>query len=379
MKTFVMYTAFDYKNGKVTGGTRRFLEILYGLLNADNIVHLYIPREADIKRHKNLMRHNIYGKESRYFPNGLLNFLFNFNALRLIKKIQYDAFIIISVPYAIQCVLLRIKKLKFIIWEDFIGYKKIQLDQRNIAKVFKSILIWILTKLEKKVLSNVDKVIVQCEYDKKITLNRHKVLYKKLEPKFEILFNNVNPSWIIENTSIIINKNNYSRPFYQFIFIGNIDDKRKGLHILIEAFKLLMKQEYKCKLIIVGSGKLLSEYIEANEYKENIEFVGYLSNPLPLLMGSNLLIVPSMADSFPNTVMEALYYNIPVIGSKKGGIPEMLKYDELLFELSVESLYHRLKKIIDNNEFEELKKMGQIRKEALTFDWTLELEKMISK
>ena len=377
MKTFVLYTAFDYTTGKITGGTRRFIEIVNGIVNNGNKVHLFIPSKAKINKHQNLIRHDISNKQSRFIPNSLLNFICNYYTLKSIKKINYDSFIIVAVPYAIQCVLLRFKRIHFIIWEDFIGYKKIKLEGKFIPNFILKSILKILTLIERFVLKRVDKIIVQCEYDKKININRHVKLKERIEPKFKILFNNVNPSWIVEKGEIIIDKVKPEKDFKQLIFIGNIDDKRKGLHLLIDAFQLLIKNGYKCKLKVVGSGKLLNDFISANESFKEIEFIGYTSNPLPLLVDCDLMIVPSIADSFPNTVMESLYYEVPVIGSSAGGIPEMLEYEELLFEPNAESLYNKLKKIFDNDDFDRLKEMGLLRKKVLTFDWVKELEAIL--
>ncbi|MFX1589890.1 MAG: glycosyltransferase family 4 protein, partial [Promethearchaeota archaeon] len=196
---------------------------------------------------------------------------------------------------------------------------------------------------------------------------------------FVKLFNNVNPSWIEKYKDDIIKEPiiKKSNDNYTFHFIGNIDDTRKGLHLLLGASKKLLDNNYKVVIKIIGSGKLLDKY--RDEYKDypTISFLGYLPNPMKELKESDLLIVPSLADSFPNTIMEALYLEIPVIGSKKGGIPEMLEYDELLFEANVDSLYDKLYEIINNSSLEELRQLCIKRKKILTFNWAEKIKELL--
>ena len=93
-----------------------------------------------------------------------------------------------------------------------------------------------------------------------------------------------------------------------------------------------------------------------------------------------MLVVPSLADSCPNTVMEALYNEVPVIGSNAGGIPEILKDESALFELNVCSLKKRI--LAYKNEEKallELKERQMQRKEELTFDWAAKILEVINK
>lgn len=101
----------------------------------------------------------------------------------------------------------------------------------------------------------------------------------------------------------------------------------------------------------------------------SIEFLGRLNNPIPILMNSALLVVPSYADSCPNTVMEGLFYNVPVIGSNRGGIPEILMNREWLFEPNAESLKLKIEDVINNDNLKILKEKQLIRSKELTFDW----------
>ena len=103
-----------------------------------------------------------------------------------------------------------------------------------------------------------------------------------------------------------------------------------------------------------------------------------MDNPLSVLKSSDLLVVPSLADSCPNTVMEALYTGIPVIGSRAGGIPEILKDEEALFDTQSSSIVERIERLqADRTAYEHLRERQRKRAEELEFDWPERIMQLI--
>ncbi len=62
-----------------------------------------------------------------------------------------------------------------------------------------------------------------------------------------------------------------------------------------------------------------------------ITWAGY-TDPFPYLATASMMIFPSLYDAFPDTILEALHTGCPVIASRRGGIPDILGNEELLFE-----------------------------------------------
>ena len=376
---YVFYTTDDLVNGHITGGTRRFAELVNGLLERGHHIHLFLPEKAGFASHPNLICHPVKVKKSCIVPNGLLNFLLNFNRLRDIRQISEARVVMVSVPFGIQGSLAGLKDVSLIIGEDFPVYRRMNSESGKVPSFFIPLLIQYWRWIEKYTLRRVSRVIVQCEHDRHVLLDRHVSLGDKLKEKLWVLPNNVNPAWLQEERLSPIQKKSDEGGVFNIGFIGNMDSRRKGLHLLLGAFSRLLEAGYKGRLHVIGEGKLRRHYMSKYGDSRHIIFYGHLPNPLKALSGFDLLVVPSLADSFPNTILEALFLGIPVMGSRSGGIPEMLHYDELLFEPREEVLYRKLAELFKDPKLVDghLNTLCERRRKALSFDWVGEMEKIL--
>lgn len=110
-----------------------------------------------------------------------------------------------------------------------------------------------------------------------------------------------------------------------FLFFGRLSYE-KGIVTLIKAF---CKMPH-LKLFIVGVGSEEKELkdLVIDSKANNIEFLGYKSGDELLSIVSNALfvIVPSeWYENNPMTIIESYACGVPVIGSKIGGIPEIIE------------------------------------------------------
>jgi len=109
----------------------------------------------------------------------------------------------------------------------------------------------------------------------------------------------------------------------KFGFAGRIS-KHKGIELLLDVFS---KLNYNgIELLIAGTGEQKYYNNLRNKYKnkENIKFMGFVKseNFYKLI---DVIIVPSLwNEAFGRVIIEAMSYGIPVIGSSRGGIPEVI-------------------------------------------------------
>lgn len=126
---------------------------------------------------------------------------------------------------------------------------------------------------------------------------------------------------------------NHSTSLRRLLFIGTTGP-RKGLRYLLEALVLLKERGIdQLELDVVGPGDTEAHlsYLKQHGLLDKVRFHGRVADPFPFMQADDLMVIPSIYDSFPNTVLEALHTGIPVIASSVGGIPEMLQFSELLF------------------------------------------------
>jgi glycosyltransferase involved in cell wall biosynthesis len=364
---FLFYTANNYRENVLTGGNKRFMMLIEELLGKGDEVILLAPEGIAIEQHKNLHVIPVKAYSSKIFPNGLLNCLFNWRQFHKAKSYHPDRTVLYSLPYGIQGVLIGFRNMVLLIRENYFEYQRFQ-SKLNGFLLRKFFTLFYLP-LERYTLKRVDKIIVQCNYDKNKMLERHQKWGERIQNKTHVLPNNVNPPWIKEQIKHYPPNREKAEKAINLVFIGNLDNYRKGLHILLSAAEKLLQHNYQINLNVVGGGKLLERYRAKYRHLTSINFYGHQRDSMDFFINQDLLVVPSLADSFPNTILEGLYFGIPVIGANRGGIPEILNYEELLFEPETHSLFYKLAKIIDGNLFERYRLMCLGRKEALHFDW----------
>ena len=110
----------------------------------------------------------------------------------------------------------------------------------------------------------------------------------------------------------------------KFIYAGWLSEE-KGVKNLISAFTKINNN--KIELIICGDGKL-KNYIEDSTKKDGrLKYLGKLK-PIELekeYYNADVLIIPSVwEEPFGRVVIEGNLQGLPVIGSNRGGIPEII-------------------------------------------------------
>lgn len=113
-------------------------------------------------------------------------------------------------------------------------------------------------------------------------------------------------------------------------------DPQKGLEYLVEASKVIVKKFPNVKFVIrayasdANYKQSLLTLIKAcnmqNHFKIIEEFSPYEEIPR-YMAASDIFVLPSISEGSPVVVMEAMACGVPIIGSRAGGISEMLVHD----------------------------------------------------
>ncbi|XOU94273.1 MAG: glycosyltransferase family 4 protein [Candidatus Kerfeldbacteria bacterium] len=109
-------------------------------------------------------------------------------------------------------------------------------------------------------------------------------------------------------------------------------EKEKGIEFLIQAIKIVKEFVPFVRLIVVGDGKekkKLAWLAERLGLKENIQWVGRQREIEKWYNYFDAYVLPSVIrESFGITIIEAMASGVPVIGSRIGGVPEIITHRE---------------------------------------------------
>ncbi|MFA5857937.1 MAG: glycosyltransferase [Elusimicrobiota bacterium] len=104
--------------------------------------------------------------------------------------------------------------------------------------------------------------------------------------------------------------------------------KEKGADLLPKIFKGITAVHPDTKFVVVGDGpevvKIKAE-IKLLGIGENVVFAGEQKDVRPYYSIADILLLPSREESFPQVVLEAFAYSVPVIASDVGGVKEIVK------------------------------------------------------
>jgi len=125
--------------------------------------------------------------------------------------------------------------------------------------------------------------------------------------------------------------NNYRKPNYnkkkclRILTVGRLAVE-KNLKTIILSLKYLNFSDFS--LFILGNGPEKSKLInllKVNKLHNKVKFFSHRDNLVKFYKNSDLFINSSYFEGFPNSVVEAINYNLPVICSRSGGgIQEIL-------------------------------------------------------
>lgn len=109
--------------------------------------------------------------------------------------------------------------------------------------------------------------------------------------------------------------------------ISYLRDYKKP-HIVLEAFAQLVRQGLPVHLFIAGDGDLMDSMVALSSrlaIGDKVHWLGNFSQTERLLQASDVFILASVGEAFGNALIEAMACGVPCVGSRSGGIPEVIE------------------------------------------------------
>ena len=178
-----------------------------------------------------------------------------------------------------------------------------------------------------------------------------------LDKKTRTIYNGINISAFTPKSKAERSTIGFHEDDFILVFSGRMN-RNKGIKELIEAMNLL-KEYQNIKLMVIGStffGNATNEdnftmglKAQAEPLKERIIFTGYIPYlKMPNYIGmADVAVIPSVWDDpFPTTVLEAQAMGLPIITTRRGGIPEEVTEENAIILDTNELFVDKLAKAI---------------------------------
>jgi len=189
-----------------------------------------------------------------------------------------------------------------------------------------------------------DYVIVLSEYWKKIVENEF-----HLNGKIQIVYN---PCTTEISNKIYIKKK-------QILYAGIINS-RKGYKDMIRAFSYIANKFPQWQIVFAGNGEIEQGIALSKELgiDHQVFFLGWVNgdDKDKAFKEATIFCLPSYAEGFPMSVLDAWAYGLPVITTPVGGIPDIVVdgCNALLFNSGdVQTLSRKMELLITNDQLRD--------------------------
>jgi len=159
------------------------------------------------------------------------------------------------------------------------------------------------------------------------------------------------------------------------IFVGTLRSV-KGVKHLIQAMVAIGREDTRAKLMLVGNGKErpgLEELVKELVLERQVSFIGRAPNEdVPeYMVASDVFVLPSLSESFGIVNLEAMASGLPIVASKVGGLPEIVRDGKngfLVEPKNPEQIAEKVLLLLGNDELR--RSISEINKEkAKDYSW----------
>ncbi|GAB4536748.1 MAG: glycosyltransferase family 4 protein [Pleurocapsa sp.] len=197
------------------------------------------------------------------------------------------------------------------------------------------------------------------------------------------------------------------------LYVGRISPE-KGLHLLIDAFVKVTEKEPQIKLIIAGEKSIVApeflirldsrqevknlirfyqqkqdylEYIKQqipDRIKDRVHFTGGLDQAqlVDLYRQADILVNPSLSESFGMSLIEAMAVTTPVIGTKVGGMVEVIADEKagcLVDAENSDALANKIMQLISNPDLVTAMGLAGRQRVLELFSWEQVTESLLAQ
>lgn len=172
--------------------------------------------------------------------------------------------------------------------------------------------------------------------------------YIRKQTNIVVLKNIINEE-VINNKVQLGNEPNSS----DLVFVGRLTEQKNPLKFL-EIVKLASFTIPKIKAKIIGDGPLrrdVERYIQKFQLSNNVEVLGFISNPYPYIKNSKIGVSTSTWEGFGLSILEEQLLGKPVVATPVGGVPDLITSESGMLSSSTQEMADEIVKLLTDNEY----------------------------
>jgi glycosyltransferase involved in cell wall biosynthesis len=171
------------------------------------------------------------------------------------------------------------------------------------------------------------------------------------------------PPYARAHSGPAVTRHSLGIPEDAFVFgsVGRLSIE-KGHRFLIAAFHELCMSTgpgVSIRLIVVGDGheqESLEQQVSQLKIRDRVVFAGFQGNCAEWMRLFNCMVQPSLTEGTPNSVLEAIYLELPVVATAVGGVPDLIRNGRsgvLVPARDPHALAAAMKKVIESPDFRD--------------------------
>jgi glycosyltransferase involved in cell wall biosynthesis len=148
--------------------------------------------------------------------------------------------------------------------------------------------------------------------------------------KIRVVYNGIDLQWLKEPS---VEKPEFLRKDWKVILVVARASRDKRHDMILSSFEQAAKQYPDIHLVCLGSKDpldpawwdFLQNRTQQSAFKERIHWIGHVDDVRPWYKGAHMLLLASENESFGRVMVEAMAWGVPVIATRVGAIPEIVR------------------------------------------------------
>lgn len=195
--------------------------------------------------------------------------------------------------------------------------------------------------------------------------------------KVSVVYNGIDLQWFAEDSA---KKPDWIQPDWIVILVVARASRRKRHDLVLSAFEKIAGSFPSAHVLMAGSADPLEpEWFQelqgrssSSLFSDRIHWAGHTNDVRPWYKAASILVLASESESFGRVLVEAMACGVPVIATKSGGIPEVIRdgVDGILIAPGdVEALARAMSMLLQDDHLRiSLVQSGKVRAQRFSLD-----------